>query len=170
MAWIGERDTRSESSFKPAGLMVGQAPASITQVDITQADSSGGVKRWKLARHGLGWQQSSDTGEHHQTSIKLAPQTLSDKVEQALELLHGAAPERLLSGDELSLAASFGLSPPRLHIVARGTGPHAKPFGIAFGRTTTMELAHYAQVDGAAEVAIVPRHVADAWESIVNAP
>ena len=162
MAYFGERDTRSESSFKAAGLMLSQAPATFTQVEL-----SIGKQRWRFLRRGALWQ--IDTDHSHAASIgKISAEALSQRIDSALSLLQVSAPERMLSGEELTLISSFGLSPPTSYVQASAPSTPTRPFGIRFGRATMLEHARYAQVDGAPDVAIIPRHVADAWESLTD--
>lgn len=151
LALHGERRGGGLEKYEAAGLMVHVDPASVTHVEIRA-----GSRRWRFARDGGGWRV---------VEAALAPPTdLAARLEGGLRLLHGAAPERVLAGEELSAQASFGLDPPALLVVATG----AARFAIAFGASNPLGLARYARVEGRSDVALVPGYVAEAWESAVG--
>ena len=147
----GERPGPGEGKFEAAGLMLHIAPASVGEVEVTA-----GAKRWRFAREGGGWRVV-------EASLP-APPDVAARIESALKLLHNAAPERILSGNELAAQASFGLDPPALAVVAVG----ASRFSIAFGVSNPLGLARYARIEGRAEVALVPGYLAETWEGAVG--
>ena len=151
LALHGERPEPGEGKFKSAGLMVHIAPASIREVEI-----SAGKRRWRLVRESGGWRVVQ--------AASSPPPDIAVRIENGLKLLHNAAPERILSGNELAAQASFGLDPPALAVVAVG----ATRFSIAFGASNPLGLARYARVEGQAEVALVPGYLAETWESAVG--
>ena len=151
LALHGERPGAGLEKFEASGLMVHIDPASVAEVEVIA-----GARRWRFAREGGGWRV---------VEAALAPPVdLAARVESGLKLLHNAAPERILSGDELSAQASFGLEPPALSVVATG----ATRFAIAFGASNPLGLARYSRVEGRTEVALVPGYVAEAWEAAVG--
>lgn len=151
LALPGERPGTRLEKFEASGLMVHIDPASIAEVEI-----SAGTRRWRFARDGGGWRV---------VEAALAPPAdAAARVENGLNLLHNAAPERFLAGDELAAQASFGLEPPALQVVATG----ASRFAVAFGASNPLGLARYARVEGRTDVALVPGYVAEAWESAVG--
>ena len=65
-------------------------------------------------------------------------------------------------------AAQFGLDPPRLRIVVRGS--NGSVFAISLGAANPLGLSHYARLDGSREIALLPAFVADAWERTGETP
>jgi hypothetical protein len=151
LALHGERPGAGLEKFEASGLMVHIDPASISEIEI-----NAGARRWRFAREGRGWRVVE--------AALTPPADLAARIEGGLKLLHNAAPERILSGDELSAQASFGLEPPVLSVVATG----AARFAIAFGASNPLGLARYSRVEGRADVALVPGYVAEAWEGAVG--
>ena len=151
LALHGERPGPGEERFAAAGLMVGIAPATVTGVEVIA-----GARRWRFARAGSVWQVAE--------AALPPPVDFAARIESGLTLLHNAAPERILSGDELVAQASFGLDPPALTVVATG----AARFATAFGTSNPLGLARYARVEGKSDVALVPGYLVEAWETVVG--
>ena len=147
LALYGERPGSNLEKFQAAGLMVHIAPASVNGVEITS-----GARRWRFARDGAGW-RVVEAGLP-------PPPDFAARIESGLTLLHNAAPERILSGDELVAQASFGLDPPVLTVAATG----AARFAAAFGTSNPLGLARYARIEGQGSVALVPGYVVEVWE------
>ena len=151
LALHGERPGSSLEKFEAAGLMVHIAPASINTIEI-----AAGARLWRFARDGSSWRV---------VEAALPPAAdFAARIESGLTLLHNAAPERTLSGDELVAQVSFGLDPPALTVVATG----AARFAAAFGTSNPLGLARYARVEGQSDVALVPGYVVGAWEAAVG--
>lgn len=151
LALLGERRATHVGTFEPAGVM-----RHIPLREIVEVEVASGALRWRFARDAAGWRAAA-------AEVPL-PAKATERIDEALRLLHNSAPERTLSGDDLGGFASFGLDPPALKVAVKGrTG-----FSIAFGTANPLGLARYARVEGRAEVVLLPRYVADVWEGVVG--
>lgn len=151
LALPGERPDRSIGRFEPAGVMLHLPPAEISRLEIAS-----GARRWSFVREPSGWRAVEAAAP--------PPMDAAQRIETALRLLHGSAPERILAGAELAERASFGLDPPALRVIVNGR----ERFAVAFGAANPLGLARYAQVEGRAEVALVPGYVPEAFEAAVG--
>lgn len=150
LALHGERPATHVLAFEAAGVM-----RHIPLHEIVEVEVASGALRWRFARDAAGWHTAGET----------APLTADATagIDEALRFLHNSAPERTLSGDDLAGSAAFGLEPPALAVAVQGR----VRFSIAFGAANPLGLARYARVEGHAEVVLLPRYVADAWEKVI---
>jgi hypothetical protein len=92
------------------------------------------------------------------------------KLEYAIKLLRVTAPERHIDPQEMAgtKPADFGLEQPGLGLAV--SGPALPPFVIAFGALNPLGLSRYAQIEQREGLWLLPKHVSDAWESVVELP
>jgi hypothetical protein len=150
LALTGGRGGPGLAPFKPNGLLVIPA-GEVREVDITTR-----AGQWRFVRGEDGWRVTQGN----------APPGFEARLESALTLLRNSGPERILSDSEVASvdAAQFGLDPPGLRVVVRGS--EARIFAISFGATNLLGLSHYARLDGKREIALLPGFVAEAWEQV----
>lgn len=151
LALFGERPATHVGTFVPAGVM-----RHIPLQEIVEVEVASGTLRWRFARDAAGWHMAEATAP--------LPADATAGIDEALRLLHNSAPERTLSGDDLAGSAAFGLDLPALAVTVKGR----ESFSIAFGAANPLGLARYARVESRAEVVLLPRYVADAWEGVVG--
>jgi hypothetical protein len=154
LALSGGRRGPGLETFTPKGLMA------IPVEDVRQVDLVTPRGHWHFVRETDGW---------HATE-RPAAAGFGIRLDGALKLLRNSGPERVLSEAEVGQAgpAQFGLDPPRLRVVVRGSsGPE---FAISFGAATPFGLSHYARVDGSREIALLPAFLAEEWERAGEAP
>jgi hypothetical protein len=154
LAFTGGRGGPGLATFTPNGLLT-IPPAEAREVDVT-----GSIGQWNFVRGEGGWRATQGR----------AAQGFEVRLEAALTLLRNSGPERLLSDDEVASvdAAQFGLDPPKLRVVVRGS--EAQIFAISFGATNLLGISHYARLDGRREIALLPGFVADAWQRVGSPP
>ena len=156
LALTGGRPGPGFAAFEPRGLMLGIPIEQVREVVVIFQQG-----RWRFVRSATGAWQASEG------AVAAGFET---RLETALKLLHNAGPERVLTGAEATAAGSaqFGLNTPDLRVVERAEG--ATAFAISFGGLNPLGLARYARVDDAAEVALLPAYVTDAWQQVIGAP
>jgi hypothetical protein len=154
LAFTGGRGGPGLAPFTPNGLLT------IPAAEVREVDVASSIGQWHFVRGEGGWRV---------TQGKPVPQ-LGARLEAALTLLRNSGPERTLSDDEVASvdAAQFGLDPPKLRVVVRGS--EAKNFAISFGATNLLGISHYARVDGQREIALLPGFVAEAWQQVGGTP
>jgi len=154
LALTGGRSGPGLAPFTPSGLLV--IPAS----EIREVEVATSAAQWRFARGEGGWRVTQGN----------APPGFEARLEAALTLTRNSGPERMLSDSEVAGvdAAQFGLDPPKLRIVVRGS--QAGAFAISFGATNLLGLSRYARVDGKREIALLPGFVAEAWEQVGGKP
>ena len=151
LALYGERPSPHFGTFEAAGIL-----RHIPLEEIGAVEVASGARRWQFTRDAAGWRAAA--------ASESPAATTAASIENALRLLRNSAPERILSGDELAGSAAFGLDPPALVVAVKGP----VSFSVAFGVANPLGLARYARVEGHAEVVLLPRYVADAWEAVVG--
>jgi len=154
LALTGARNGSGFEPFIPRGLMTMTVEAA-REVDVATAAAG-----WHFVREPEGWRATSGT----------PAVDFQTHVQTALTLLRNSGPERVLTEAEIAQAgaAQFGLEPPRLRVVV--TGADATTFAISFGASNPLGSAHYARVDGAREIALLPAFVAEECERTGAAP
>jgi hypothetical protein len=154
LAFTGGRGGPGLAPFTPNGLLV------IPAKEVREVDVATRAGQWRFARGVGGWRVTQGN----------APPGFEVRLESALTLLRNSGPERILTGGEVAGvdAAQFGLDPPRLRVVVRGSA--ASVFAISFGATNLLGLSHYARLDGQREIALLPGFVAEAWEQVGGMP
>lgn len=154
LASYGQRPEPGLARFEPAGVMRHVLPERVAVVEI-----QAGTRQWRFTRVEGGW--TTADGARPDERLALA-------VEQGLKFLSVSAPQRVLEAVEVegSPAAEFGLAPPRYTV--RVQGADGESFSIAFGDLSHQRLAQYAQVEGRAEIVLLPRFVGDAWETAAD--
>jgi hypothetical protein len=154
LAFTGGRGGPGLEPFKPKGLMT-IPPEEVREVDVAALHG-----HWHFVRTADGWRATAAT----------AAAGFEARLESALKFLRNSGPDRILSAAEVTQAgtAQFGLAPPRLRVLV--SGPGASSFAISFGATNPMGLSHYAQLDGSAEIVLLPSFVAEEWERTGETP
>lgn len=154
LALTGGRSGPGLATFTPDGLLT------IPAAETREVDIAGHIGQWHFVREENGWRA---------TQGKPAP-GFETRLEAALTLLRNSGPERLLTDDEVASVdvAQFGLDPPKLRVVVRGT--EARSLAISFGTTNLLGISHYARLDGRREIALLPGFVADAWQQVGGTP
>ena len=150
LALWGQRPGRAP--FEPAGLMVHVATERVRAVEVTSAT---GARRFRRSADGRWVAETIGSAEQ------------SASIEEALKFLHVTRPERILGASELGATtlSELGLDPPVLTVTAHVDGGPA--FVVHFGARNPLGTARYARAGKDAEVVLVPRHVADAWDRVV---
>jgi len=151
LALVGTRPDSALVPFQAAGVMLAIAPDAPTEVRV---DTEGSA--WRFTRGADGaWS---------------GPAPTVARVAEGLRLLHGAAPHRIMTPDELGGAdlAEFGLDPPRY--VVSVELPGRAPFVVRFGRASAHGAAQYVQVAGRGDIILLPRYVGEAWEAATGMP
>jgi len=155
LAFHGRRPDTSLARFEAAGVMLAIAPATVTEVVVTQGD-----RRWRFERAGpKAWATGPGT---------MAGEQVGSQIESGLRFLHASPPQRVLEPGELadSARSEFGLEPPRFSVTVRSSAGH--PFSIDFGVRNAQGLAQYAHVAGRAEVVLLPGFVGESWEAVMS--
>jgi hypothetical protein len=150
LAFSGERSATHVVKFEAAGVMRDVALHEIQEVEIVS-----GARSWLFKKVSAGWMVTGPAGT--------AP-LRTRSVDEGLQLLRDAAPERVLRETGARDLAAYGLDPPALTVAIRGRGT----FSIAFGVANPLGLARYARMGGSADVLLMPRYVADTWEEAVG--
>jgi hypothetical protein len=149
LALQGERPATHVGVFAAAGLMRHIPPAEVSHVEVAS-----GARRWQFTRKPEGWVSSSAT--------QAPAEKTGAAIEQGLRLLHNSAPERTLTGEEVS--GAFGLESPTMTVTVKGR----ESFSVTFGGTNPLGLARYARVEGQRDVILLPHYVADAWQEVIG--
>jgi len=149
LATFGDRAQTHVGTFRASGLMLAP-PDQIHSVELVNH-----YGRSQFVRRNGKWQTGSGAGIRD----------FDAKVENALGLLHNAAPERTLP-EERPEYRTFGLDPPFVVVTVKGKDT----LSVAFGIQNPLGSARYAQVLGRPEVILVPKYVADAWENLAPSP
>jgi hypothetical protein len=155
LALHGERAGPGRSRFEAAGLMVHVPTDRVRAVEVT---SAAGTRRFRRLSDGRWLAEPNGSPDQ------------SAQIEEALKFLHVTRPERVLTAQELDAGApaELGLDPPSVTVAARVDGGPA--FIVHFGARNPLGVARYARVAGSSEVALLPRHVADAWDRVAAGP
>jgi len=158
VAMRGERPEAGLQRFEPGGFLAQREPQDVRGLVIEAAG-----RQWRYRRTPRGDWSTGDP------PAALAPD-LAARIEQALELLRNARPERRFTAEEAASmpAADLGLEPPA--VVVSVVGATATRFAIAFGAENPLGHARYARVMGNNALWLVPKHVADAWDAVVRQP
>jgi hypothetical protein len=154
LAATGQRPEPGLVRFQPAGVMLHIAPDQVAAVEV---QTSGRSARFDRDARGM-W---------HRGDRSVSP-ALARRLDEGLKLLHGSAPQRTMTGDELSPATlrEFALDPPRYSIaVATKRG---ETFVIDFGDRNSQALAQYARVRGRTDVVLLGRYVGEPWQSVID--
>jgi len=134
--------------FKPAGLMTALTPDEANEVELVE---DGRTRHFR--RHDARW----DT----------LP-AVAAEVDGALRLLRNSKPLRIMTAQEVARvpASEYALFPSSLAVRVRASG--GAVFAIQFGGPNPLGSARYARVEGLEGIALVPIHVADAWEKLAR--
>ncbi len=157
MALHGERREGAMDRFEAAGFLAATELSSVRRVVV---EAGGRKSQYDRAPDGR-W-----TTVNPPTVIA---SDLAQRIEQALDLLRHAKPERQFTAEEIAQMpkAGLGLEPPVVMVsVVDASG--ASPFTIAFGAENPLGHACYALVGDT--VWLVPRHLADAWVGVGRQP
>ncbi len=158
VAMRGERPEAGLQRFEPSGFLAGRAPQDVRALVI---DAAGRQRHYRRSPQGA-WRTGDPPAD-------IAADRAA-RIEQALELLRNAKPERRFTAEEAASmpATDLGLAPPAL--VVSVVDVNAAAFTIAFGVENPLGLARYARVVGDDTLWLVPKHVADAWDAVVGQP
>jgi hypothetical protein len=154
MALHGERREGGIDRFESEGFLAASEPRSVRRVVVERGGRPSGYDR---AADGQ-WTTGAPP-------MPIAPE-LAQRLEQALELLRHAKPERQFTAEEAATVpkAGLGLEPPAILVSVVAAG--ASPFVIAFGAENPLGHARYARVGET--LWLVPKHMADAWDGVVT--
>jgi hypothetical protein len=156
LALQGERAGGGVVWFEPKGFLADRESG-----DIHDALVSRGAVRLSFRR--------SDRGEWlNATNGQALTANATAKLEYAIKLLRVTAPERHIDPQEMAgtKPADFGLEQTGLGLAV--SGPALPPFVIAFGALNPLGLSRYARIENHDGLWLLPKHVSDAWESVVE--
>jgi hypothetical protein len=155
LALHGRRPDGGLQAFQPRGVMTGLAPDQAREVEITN-----GGRTWHFRRQGQTWQSL----EANRPVAAEAAQA----IDAGLRLLRDSAPLRVMSAAEVgsNLPAEYGLGADAMRVAV--TGPAGESFVVRFGALNPLGVAHYARIDGMAEVHLLASYLAEGWHKVIE--
>jgi hypothetical protein len=155
LALHGERPVPGLARFETAGLMRDVPTERVRAVKVT---TSAGTRHFRRSPGGR-WRAEGIDGPDR-----------SGQIEEALKFLRVTRPERVVTAAELGahVPAELGLDPPAVAVAVQIDGQPT--FTVEFGSRNPLGVARYARVAGRPEIALVPRHVAEAWDLVAARP
>jgi hypothetical protein len=141
LAVQGERPNSALVEFRPAGFLTEFGPEAAAEVEISTPSAHRKFVRSE------GWPV---------------------RLDEALRLLRDAGPFRVMSPDEVAgqPPSTYGLAESAMTV--RVTSASGQSFVIRFGAPNPLGSGRYVRVEGVAGIPILPAHVAEAWEQMLQ--
>ena len=156
MALHGERGEGGLDRFVAAGFLATSEARDVRRVVVDAGGRRAGYDRSPDGQWTTGSPPASVAAD------------LAQRIEQALDLLRHAKPDRQFTAEEAASMPKdgLGLAPPVITVDVVINGRSS--FTIAFGTENPLGHARYARVGDT--LWLVPKHMADAWGSVVRQP
>jgi hypothetical protein len=154
----GERPEAGLQRFEPGGFLAGHRPQDVRGITIKAADR---LWRYDRSAHGV-WSSVSPP-------TTVTPER-GQRIEQALDLLRNAKPERRFTREEATAMDPADLGLASSAMIVSVLSVDGTRFSIAFGAENPLGHARYARLEGQDSLWLVPRHVVDSWNIVISQP